>query len=75
VVGIRRLSESNVTWQFKEFEYEVEAIARVRYPNVVPVRAYYFVHDEKLIIIDFICQESLHTYMVMVSIRCLSLLN
>ncbi|KAG4915971.1 hypothetical protein JHK87_053528 [Glycine soja] len=61
VVAVRRLSEGDATWRFKEFESEVEAIARVRHPNVVPLRAYYFAHDEKLLITDFIRNGSLHT--------------
>ncbi|RDY01620.1 Receptor protein kinase-like protein ZAR1, partial [Mucuna pruriens] len=60
VVAVRRLSEGDATWRFKEFESEVEAIARVRHPNVVPLRAYYYAHDEKLIITDFIRNGSLH---------------
>ncbi|XP_061373708.1 receptor protein kinase-like protein ZAR1 [Gastrolobium bilobum] len=61
VVAVRRLSEGDATWRFKEFESEVEAIARVRHPNVVPLRAYYYAHDEKLLITDFIRNGSLHT--------------
>ncbi|ESW34272.1 hypothetical protein PHAVU_001G138500 [Phaseolus vulgaris] len=60
-VAVRRLSEGDATWRFKEFESEVEAIARVRHPNVVPLRAYYYAHDEKLLITDFIRNGSLHT--------------
>ncbi|KAL2320822.1 hypothetical protein Fmac_029791 [Flemingia macrophylla] len=61
VVAVRRLSEGDATWRFKEFEAEVEAIARVRHPSVVPLRAYYYAHDEKLLITDFIRNGSLHT--------------
>ncbi|KAK7259464.1 hypothetical protein RIF29_25072 [Crotalaria pallida] len=62
VVAVRRLSEGDdTTWRFKEFESEVEAIARIRHPNVVPLRAYYYAHDEKLLITDFIRNGSLHT--------------
>lgn len=61
VVAVRRLSEGDATWRFKEFEAEVEAVAKVRHPNVVPLRAYYYASDEKLIITDFIRNGSLHT--------------
>ncbi|KAK7285539.1 hypothetical protein RJT34_20313 [Clitoria ternatea] len=61
VVAVRRLSEGDATWRFKEFESEVEAIAKVRHPNVVHLRAYYYAHDEKLLITDFIRNGSLHT--------------
>ncbi|XP_061365240.1 receptor protein kinase-like protein ZAR1 [Gastrolobium bilobum] len=60
-VAVRRLSEGDVTWRFKEFESEVAAIGRVRHPNVVPLRAYYYANDEKLLITDFIRNGSLYT--------------
>ncbi|XP_015969473.1 receptor protein kinase-like protein ZAR1 [Arachis duranensis] len=60
VVAVRRLSEGDATWRLKDFESEVEAIAKVRHPNVVPLRAYYFANDEKLLITDFIRNGSLH---------------
>ncbi|KAI4348742.1 hypothetical protein L6164_009426 [Bauhinia variegata] len=60
VVAVRRLSEGDATWRLKEFEYEVEAIGRVHHPNIVPLRAYYYANDEKLLITDFIRNGSLH---------------
>ncbi|XP_058724017.1 receptor protein kinase-like protein ZAR1 [Vicia villosa] len=61
-VAVRRLSEGDDGGlRFKEFEYEVEGIGRVRHPNVVPLRAYYYASDEKLLITDFIRNGSLHT--------------
>ncbi|CAK8571014.1 unnamed protein product [Lathyrus sativus] len=61
-VAVRRLSEGDDGGlRFKEFEYEVESIGRVRHPNVVPLRAYYYASDEKLLITDFIRNGSLHT--------------
>ncbi|XP_057982468.1 receptor protein kinase-like protein ZAR1 [Malania oleifera] len=61
VVAVRRLSEGDGTWRFKEFESEVEAIANVRHPNIVPLRAYYYADDEKLLVSDFIRNGSLYT--------------
>ncbi|KAG5615419.1 hypothetical protein H5410_015243 [Solanum commersonii] len=60
VVAVRRLSEGDVTWKFKEFETEVEAIGRVQHPNVVRLRAYYYASDEKLLVTDFIRNGTLH---------------
>ncbi|KAK2400648.1 receptor protein kinase protein ZAR1 [Trifolium repens] len=61
-VAVRRLSEGDDGGlRFKDFEYEVEAIGRVRHPNVVPLRAYYYASDEKLLITDFIRNGSLHS--------------
>ncbi|KAK3446789.1 hypothetical protein EUGRSUZ_A02416 [Eucalyptus grandis] len=53
-VAVRRLSEGDAAWRLKEFESEVEAIARVNHPNVVRLRAYYYASDEKLLVSDFI---------------------
>ncbi|XP_019187707.1 PREDICTED: receptor protein kinase-like protein ZAR1 [Ipomoea nil] len=60
VVAVRRLSEGDATWRFKEFEAEVEAIGRVHHPNILRLRAYYYASDEKLLVTDFICNGSLH---------------
>ncbi|XP_060206498.1 receptor protein kinase-like protein ZAR1 [Lycium barbarum] len=59
-VAVRRLSEGDATWRFKEFETEVEAIGKVQHPNVVRLRAYYYASDEKLLVTDFIRNGSLH---------------
>lgn len=60
VVAVRRLSDGDTTWKFKEFEAEVEAVGRVQHPNIVRLRAYYYASDEKLLISDFIANGSLH---------------
>ncbi|KAL1533968.1 receptor protein kinase-like protein ZAR1 [Salvia divinorum] len=60
VVAVRRLSEGDLAWRLKEFEAEVEAIGKVRHPNVVRLRAYYYASDEKLLISDFISNGSLY---------------
>jgi serine/threonine protein kinase len=61
VVAVRRLSEVDATWRFKEYESEVEAIGKVVHPNIVRLRAYYYADDEKLLITDFIRNGSLYT--------------
>ncbi|XP_052173644.1 receptor protein kinase-like protein ZAR1 [Diospyros lotus] len=61
VVAVRRLSEGDATWRFKDFEAEVEAIGRVQHPNIVRLRAYYYADDEKLLVSDFIRNGSLYT--------------
>ncbi|GLT39704.1 hypothetical protein SLA2020_138810 [Shorea laevis] len=61
VAAVRRLSDGDATWQFKEFQAEVEAIGRVNHPNIVRLRAYYYANDEKLLVTDFIRNGSLHS--------------
>lgn len=58
--AVRRLSEGEASWRLKEFEAEVEAIAKVQHPNIVRLKAYYYASDEKLLISDYIGNGSLH---------------
>ncbi|KAM7271407.1 hypothetical protein ACFE04_030621 [Oxalis oulophora] len=60
-VAVRRLSECDAAWKFREFEAEVEAIGKVQHPNIVRLRAYYYAHDEKLLITDFVRNGSLYS--------------
>ncbi|KAK1271215.1 putative inactive leucine-rich repeat receptor-like protein kinase [Acorus gramineus] len=56
-VAVRRLGEGGGGGggeRYKEFAAEVEAMGRLRHPNVVRLRAYYWAQDEKLIISDFV---------------------
>ncbi|CAL9056456.1 unnamed protein product [Musa banksii] len=57
-VAVRRLGES-VGGKYKEFAAEVRAMGRVRHPNVVRLRAFYWAPDEKLLITDFISNGNL----------------
>ncbi|KAJ0259343.1 Protein kinase domain-containing protein [Hirschfeldia incana] len=61
VVAVRRLSDGNATWRFKEFVNEVESIGRINHPNIVRLRAYYYAEDEKLLITDYIGNGSLYS--------------
>lgn len=57
-VAVRRLGEGGEQ-RYKEFVSEVQAIGRVKHPNIVRLRAYYWAPDEKLLITDFISNGSL----------------
>ncbi|XP_064999940.1 receptor protein kinase-like protein ZAR1 isoform X1 [Musa acuminata AAA Group] len=57
-LAVRRLGEGG-SQRFKEFQTEVEAIGKVRHPNIVTLRAYYWSIDEKLLIYDYIPNGSL----------------
>ncbi|GAA0187545.1 hypothetical protein LIER_34833 [Lithospermum erythrorhizon] len=59
-VAVRRLSEGDATWRFKEFVAEVEAIGKVNHPNVVRLKACYYASDEKLLVSEFIRNGSLY---------------
>lgn len=57
-VAVRRLGEGGNQKQ-KEFESEVQAISKVRHPNVVKLLAYYWAVDEKLLIYEYISHGTL----------------
>ncbi|WCJ38733.1 Leucine-rich repeat protein kinase family protein [Euphorbia peplus] len=57
-VAVRRLGEGGEQ-RYKEFMGEVQAIGKVKHPNVVKLRAYYWAPDEKLLISDFISNGNL----------------
>ncbi|KAG6511399.1 receptor protein kinase-like protein ZAR1 [Zingiber officinale] len=59
-MAVRRLGEGG-SQRFKEFQTEVEAIGKVRHPNIVALRAYYWSIDEKLLIYDYIPNGNLST--------------
>ncbi|KAL5711514.1 hypothetical protein ACHQM5_021960 [Ranunculus cassubicifolius] len=59
-VVVKRLKE--VVVGKKEFEQQMEIVGRVgQHTNVVPLRAYYYSKDEKLLVYDYIAAGSLST--------------
>ncbi|KAL0721730.1 hypothetical protein Bca4012_036329 [Brassica carinata] len=56
-VVVKRLKD--VAASKKEFESQMEVVGRTRHPNVVPLRAYYYSKDEKLLVFDFMPNGSL----------------
>ncbi|KAF3454785.1 hypothetical protein FNV43_RR05233 [Rhamnella rubrinervis] len=57
-VVVKRLKE--VVIGKREFEQQMETVGRVgQHPNVVPIRAYYYSKDEKLLVYDYISGGSL----------------
>ncbi|KAI3837642.1 hypothetical protein MKW98_027001 [Papaver atlanticum] len=61
VVAVRRLRKGGGFWMFKEFISEVEMIVKIKHPNIVRLRAYYFASDEKLLVSHFISNGSLYS--------------
>ena len=50
----------------REFEQQMEIVGRVgHHPNVVPLRAYYYSKDEKLLVYDYIPSE----YLIFIEIK------
>eukprot|EP00250_Pteridium_aquilinum_P011583 c2016_g1_i1 orf=428-2587(-) len=58
-VAMRRLGEGGNHQKQKEFEIEVQALSKVRHPNVVRLLAYYWAVDEKHLIYEYISHGTL----------------
>ncbi|GMH27489.1 hypothetical protein Nepgr_029332 [Nepenthes gracilis] len=59
-LAVRRLGEGG-SQRLKEFQTEVEAIGKLRHPNIVTLRAYYWSVDEKLLIYEYLPNGNLAT--------------
>lgn len=77
-VVVKRLKEVSVAK--REFEQEMEVVAKIRHQNVAALKAYYYSKDEKLMVYDYFSQGSisslLHGMLKQIShtIICLALL-
>ncbi|XP_010681642.2 probable leucine-rich repeat receptor-like protein kinase At1g68400 [Beta vulgaris subsp. vulgaris] len=58
VVAVKRLKEAQLAGR-KEFEQQMEVLGRLRHPNLVSLKAYYFAPDEKLLVFDYLPNGSL----------------
>lgn len=56
-VVVKRLKD--VMASKKEFETQMEIVGKIKHPNVIPLRAYYYSKDEKLLVFDFMPTGSL----------------
>ncbi|KAL6505761.1 hypothetical protein OROHE_023140 [Orobanche hederae] len=52
VVAVKRLKDLTVNGK-KEFEQQMEVLGRLKHPNLVGLKAYYFARDEKLLVSDY----------------------
>ncbi|KAL3535794.1 hypothetical protein ACH5RR_004255 [Cinchona calisaya] len=56
-VVVKRLKDVVVTK--KEFEQQMEVLGKIKHDNVLPLRAYYYSKDEKLLVSDYLPAGSL----------------
>ncbi|CAK7329973.1 unnamed protein product [Dovyalis caffra] len=56
--AVRRIGESGVE-RLRDFENQVRLIAKIKHPNLVKVRGFYWGNDEKLVIYDYVSNGSL----------------
>jgi len=59
-VAVKRLKDANPCGR-KEFEQYMDVIGKLRHPNVVKLRAYYYAKEEKLLVYDYLPNGSLHS--------------
>nr|GEU92857.1 probable leucine-rich repeat receptor-like protein kinase At1g68400 [Tanacetum cinerariifolium] len=59
VVAVKRLKDVVIGGGKREFEQQMEVLGRLRHPNVVSLKAYYFAKDEKLIVYDYMTNGNL----------------
>ncbi|POO01865.1 Tyrosine-protein kinase [Trema orientale] len=58
-VAVKRLKDANPCAR-KEFEEYMDVIGKLKHPNVVKLRAYYYAKEEKLLVYDYLPNGSLH---------------
>lgn len=58
VVAVKRLKDASLGGK-REFEQHMEILGRLRHPNLVSLRAYYFAREEKLLVYDYMPNGSL----------------
>ncbi|KAK9153799.1 hypothetical protein Sjap_001279 [Stephania japonica] len=58
--AVKRLKEAN-TCSRKEFENCMGLIWKLKHPNIVSLRAYYYAKEEKLLVYDYLHNGSLHS--------------
>jgi serine/threonine protein kinase len=64
VVAVKRLRDATAAAAAgassrKEFEHHMAVLGRLRHPNVVPLTAYYYARDEKLLVYEYMPNGSL----------------
>ncbi|XP_058087707.1 leucine-rich repeat receptor-like protein kinase PXC1 [Magnolia sinica] len=60
MVAVKRLKDTNPCAR-KEFEQYMDVIGKLRHPNIVRLRAYYYAKEEKLLVYDYLPNGSLYS--------------
>jgi hypothetical protein len=58
-VAVKRLKDANPCARH-EFEQYMDVIGKLKHPNIVKLRAYYYAKEEKLLVYDYLSNGSLH---------------
>ena len=52
VVAVKRLKDAQISGK-REFEQHMEVLGRLRHPNIVSLRAFYYAREERLLVYDY----------------------
>ncbi|MCL7049592.1 hypothetical protein MKW94_006750 [Papaver nudicaule] len=58
IIAVKRLKDANPCSK-REFEQYMDMIGKLRHPNIVRLRAYYYAKEEKLLVFDYLPNGSL----------------
>ncbi|MED6156678.1 Leucine-rich repeat receptor-like protein kinase pxc1 [Stylosanthes scabra] len=59
-VAVKRLKDANPC-ERSEFEQYMDVVGKMKHPNIVRLRAFYYAKEEKLLVYDYLPNGSLHT--------------
>ncbi|XAR64618.1 Non-specific serine/threonine protein kinase [Bertholletia excelsa] len=59
-VAVKRLKDANPCAK-KEFEQYMDVVGKLKHPNIVRLRAYYYAKEEKLLVYDYLPNGSLYS--------------
>ena len=59
-VAVKRLKDANPC-ERSEFEQYMDVVGKLKHPNIVRLRAYYYAKEEKLLVYDYLPNGSLYT--------------
>lgn len=59
-VAVKRLKDANPCPR-KDFEQYMDVIGKLKHPNIVRLRAFYYAKEEKLLVYDYLPNGSLHS--------------
>jgi len=71
IMAVKRLKD--VVTGKKEFESQIQVVGKLQHRNIVPLRAYYFSTNEKLLVYDYMQMGSLSALLHGIVLPCTSI--
>ncbi|XP_039128881.1 probable leucine-rich repeat receptor-like protein kinase At1g68400 [Dioscorea cayenensis subsp. rotundata] len=60
VVAVKHLQETGSGFGKREFKQQMAILGRIQHPNIVSLKAYYYAHDKKLLVYEFMLGDSVY---------------